>query len=101
VGRHEVTITNFKTLDDGWSDEQRFSFSHRIRGGKHDGKEFSHMFVYWAYDNDAVSDKGKKLLAAIYRAVGKTEESDFEHLYDAPLCAVVNNGGAIRYEPLA
>jgi hypothetical protein len=59
------------------------------------------MFVYWACDNDAVSDKGKKLLAAIYRAVGKTEESDFEHLYDAPLCAVVNNGGAIRYEPLA
>jgi hypothetical protein len=100
VGRHEVIITGFKTLDDPFSDEQRLSFSYRIRGGKHDGKEFSHMFVLWAYDKDDVSDKGKKLLADICRAVGKTGEAAPAELYDIPLCAVVGNRGQIRYERL-
>jgi hypothetical protein len=100
VGRHEVTIIGFKALDEAGGREQRFSFSYRIRGGKHDGREFSHMFVHWAYDNDDVSTKGKRLLADITRAVGKPGEKEAEQLYDIPLCAIVSGAGTIRYEAL-
>jgi hypothetical protein len=99
VGRHEVVIIGSAMPDDPMAPERRLTFSYRIQGGTHDGREFSHTFKFLS-ENEDVQAKGQTIFADIRQATGKYDLNDTAELHDLGLRAIVTGMGRIRYEAL-
>lgn len=96
MGRHVVEIvgSDEETKTNG---DIALSFRHRVQGGKHDGKEFTHRFAY--FDSKGIDDKGSSTFFDIRQSTGKPNSHATSELHGAVLCAVVSRGGVIQYEP--
>jgi hypothetical protein len=97
LGRHEVTIIGSEMPDDAGSQQQRLSFSYRILGGTHDGKEFTHRFMYQSPDTE-LRLKGQAMFADIRKAAGVANVSETSDLHDHVVRAIVTSMGRIQYE---
>jgi hypothetical protein len=96
LGRHVVEIFGSKqeTKTNG---DIAHCFSHRIRGGAHDGKEFVHRYAF--IDVKGMTDKGEAFFDGIRRSTGIRDVGPVSDFDGAVLCAVVSRGGRIEYEP--
>lgn len=96
MGRHLVEIVGSKeeTKTNG---DIALSFCHRIRGGKHDGTEFTHRFAY--VNAKGMTDEGDRIFYDIRQSTGIRSVQLTSELHGAVLCAVVSEGRRIAYEP--
>jgi hypothetical protein len=99
LGRHEVVIIGTDMPDHTLDPEQSMTFSYRIQGGTHDGKEFSHTFKCQS-ENGRQQDEGQSFYANIRNATGKFSPDDLSELHNMPLLAIVSGMGRIEYGAL-
>jgi hypothetical protein len=90
TGRHTVGIVG-SDAGDGF-----LSFSHRVRGGKHDGREFTHRIKL--SDSTGGDLEGMETFRQLREATGIISPNDTGEFHGKVLCAIVSNAGGIRYE---
>jgi hypothetical protein len=96
TGRHVVEIIESK-IETKTNGDRALSFSYRIQGGEHDGKEFLHRFTY--IDVQGMTDEGDRIFDDIGKSTGRRNARDSSEFSGALMCAVVSKGGQIAYEP--
>jgi hypothetical protein len=90
TGRQTVEIVG-SDAGDGF-----VSFSHRVRGGKHDGREFTHRIKL--SDSTGGDLEGMETFRQLREATGIISPNDTGEFHGKVLCAIVSNAGSIRYE---
>lgn len=94
AGQHLVEIVGSEVSGDAF--EQTCSFRHKIAGGKHAGKEFTHQFAL-ASSDELQQKQGHQLFSEIRKATNIMDPQDSSELLGSRLCAVVSRAGKIRY----
>jgi Protein of unknown function (DUF669) len=94
MGTHRLTITAAEVTKSTNNDEI-LALDFRVLGGPHDGKEFSHSFVFDSEDNNS-REEGQNTFAQFRQAAGKESPQDASDFVDCVLRATVSKRG-IRY----
>ena len=95
-GPHVVEIVGCE-LATAINNDTAITFHYRIRGGDHDGKEFSHSFAL--SDSHGGNIEGQAVFRDIREATGVLAPDETTDFHGVVLCADIGKFGRVKYAP--
>lgn len=98
LGEHNVTVMAAHITKSTTKDEEHshLNMVYRIKGGPHDGKEFSHSFVFDS-DNEQMRHRGQDMFHALWKAVDVSQPKEPSDFLNSSLVVRIGKLGRVQY----